>query len=243
MSVRFLSILFALLLAACGGETLVAEKEAEQGTVATGGANDGGASEAPVPVMGPERHILAFGNSLFAGYNVAAENAYPAKLETALRARGVNARVTNAGVSGDTTAAGLQRLPFTLDSQRETPDLVILELGGNDLLRGLSPEQTRANLDQMLRELQRREIPVILFGMRAPPNLGSAYVRAYDNMYPDLAERYGAELVPFFLEPIYDRPELIQQDRIHPTAQGIEALVGYTADDVAEALPAPAEPG
>lgn len=240
MPIRFLSTLLALLLIACGGETQVAEREPEQIAAAPDGRN-GDSSEAPVPVMGPERHILAFGNSLFAGYNVAPENAYPATLQAALRARGVNAVVTNAGISGDTTAAGLQRLAFTLDAQQEKPDLVILELGGNDLLRGISPEQTRANLDQMLRELQRREIPAILFGLRAPPNLGSAYMRAYDDIYPDLAEKYNAQLVPFFLEPIYDRPELIQQDRVHPTAQGIEVLVGYTADEVAEALPEASE--
>lgn len=244
MRLCFSAALFALATAGCG-DAATDDAENAQLAGASGAAGLGagqGEEEALVPVMGPERHILAFGNSLFAGYNVAPENAYPAKLQAALRARGINARVANAGVSGDTTAAGLQRLAFTLDAQREKPELVILELGGNDLLRSLSPEETRANLDKMLRELQRRDIPVVLFGMRAPPNLGEGFVSAYDDIYPELAEKYGAELVPFFLEPVYDRPDLIQQDRIHPTAKGIEALVSHTVDDVAAALPEP-EPG
>lgn len=190
-----------------------------------------------VPVMGPERRILAFGDSLFAGYGVEESESYPAKLEASLRARGVNARVTNAGVSGDTSAAALQRLAFTLDNQPETPDLVIVEFGGNDLLRNLPPAELRANLAAMLEELKRRGIPVLLMGMRAPPNLGSAYQREFDAVYPALAEEYGAELVPFFLEAIYDKPDLLQDDNIHPTARGIEELVSATADEVADALP------
>ena len=117
------------------------------------------------------------------------------------------------------------------------PDLAIVELGGNDLLRGISPAETRENLAAILAELQERNIPVLLMGMRAPPNLGEAFVSEFDGLYPDLAERYGAALVPFFLEPVYDKPALIQEDRIHPTAEGIEALVAATADDVAAALP------
>lgn len=189
------------------------------------------------PVMGPERRILAFGDSLFAGYNVDTDESYPARLEAALRTRGVNARVTNAGVSGDTTAAGLQRLAFSLDAQKQPPELVILELGGNDLLRGVPVEQVRKNLNAMLGLLKQRDIPVILFGMRAPPNLGADYVGAFDGLYPELAAQYGAALVPFFMEPVYDKPELIQPDRVHPTARGIEEMVEATVGDVADALP------
>src|SRR5690606_29987823 len=155
-----------------------------------------------VPVTGPQWHILAFGDSLFAGYNVAKEESYPARLEAALRAQGIDAQVANAGVSGDTTAAGLQRLAFTLDSQDGTPDLVILELGGNDLLRGLSPEETKANLASMLDILKQRGIPVLLMGMRAPPNYGPEFQQAFDALYPALAAEYGVELVPFFLEAV-----------------------------------------
>ncbi len=194
-----------------------------------------------LPVMGPERRILAFGNSLFAGYNVAQEDSYPAKLEAALRGQGVNARVANAGVSGDTTAAGLQRLTFTLDAQEEKPELFILELGGNDLLRNIQPAETRKNIEAMLQELQKRDIPVLLMGMRAPPNLGPEFQSQFDSLYPELARKYDAELVPFFLETIYDKPELIQPDRIHPTEDGIENLVGATVAAVKSALPDKAE--
>src|SRR5690606_4503052 len=115
--------------------------------------------------------------------------------------------------------------------------LAIVELGGNDLLRGISPAETRENLRAILVELQERRIPALLMGMRAPPNLGAAFVEDFDGLYPDLAARYGAALVPFFLEPVYDKPALIQPDRIHPTAAGIEALVEATVDDVTAALP------
>ena len=221
-----LSILLALGLAACGAEAPAPDPAGTEAEPAE-----------PLPVMGPERRVLAFGNSLFAGYNVAERESYPAVLEAALRARGVNARVTNAGVSGDTSAAGLARIEFTLDNQPEPPELVIVELGGNDLLRGLSPEETRANLAAVLEELRERNIPALLMGMRAPPNLGAAYQQAFDRIYPDLAERYGAQLVPFFLAAVYDKPDLIQGDNIHPTAGGIEELVAATVEDVAAALP------
>ncbi|MXP43131.1 arylesterase [Altererythrobacter sediminis] len=190
--------------------------------------------------MGPERRILAFGDSLFAGYNLDQGESYPARLEAALRARGINARVSNAGVSGDTTAAARQRLTFTLDAQDSPPELVIVEFGGNDLLRNLPPAETRANLAAMLDELAKRDIPVLLMGMRAPPNLGAEFQREFDGIYPALAKEYGAALVPFFIESVYDQPQLIQSDRIHPTADGVETLVRATVDDVAEALP-PAE--
>ena len=224
----FAAILLPLALAACGTETPAPDQAGRSET-----------ADAPMeaPVMGPERRILAFGDSLFAGYNVATADSYPARLEAALRARGINARVANAGVSGDTTAAGLQRLAFTLDAQEAMPELVILELGGNDLLRNLPPSETRANLAAMLDELAKREIPVLLMGMRAPPNLGGEFVDEFDGIYPALAREYGAALVPFFIEPMFDKPELIQADRIHPTEQGIEALVSASVDAVVGALP------
>jgi acyl-CoA thioesterase-1 len=189
--------------------------------------------------MGPERRIIAFGDSLFAGYGLDPAQSYPTRLEAALRAKGVNARITNAGISGDTTAAGLQRLAFTLDAQAETPDLFILELGGNDLLRGLSPEETRSNLAAMLTVLRERKVPVLLMGMRAPPNYGPEYQAQFDAIYRDLAKEYGATLIPFWLEDIYREPELFQADRIHPTAEGIEQLVGATLGEVEGALPPP----
>ncbi|MCB2086182.1 MAG: arylesterase [Sphingomonadaceae bacterium] len=226
MSLRLLSIAPVLLLAACGAEAPAPKQE--------------DALEAPMeqPVMGPERRILAYGDSLFAGYGVDKADSYPSKLEAALRARGINARVTNAGVSGDTTAAGLQRLGFTLDAQAEKPDLFILELGGNDLLRALKPAETRSNLKAILDELKRRDIKVLIMGMRAPPNFGE-FQAEFDAIYGDLAKQYDAALYPFFLEEIYQQPELFQRDRVHPTPSGIEQLVGATADVVSEALPTP----
>lgn len=219
----------ALALAACSGEA----DEAARAPAAVAAE-----AELPaIPVMGPERRILAFGDSLFAGYGLDPAQSYPARLEAALRAKGVNAKITNAGVSGDTTAAGLQRLAFTLDAQSAKPDLFILELGGNDLLRGLSPEQTRANLGQMLAELKKRGIPVLLMGMRAPPNYGPEYQARFDALYRDLAKEHGAALIPFWLEDIYREPELFQADNIHPTAEGIERLVAATLGEVEGALP------
>lgn len=209
-------------------------------TAAQASADDG---SDPVAVTGPERRILAFGNSLFAGYNVGAEESYPAQLEDALRGEGMDAVVVNAGVSGDTSAAGRQRLDFVLDNEPRQPDLVILELGGNDLLRGIDPAQTQENLDAMLAMLRDRGIPVLLMGLRAPPNLGADFVQQFDAIYPALAEEYDVDLVPFFLEAIYERPDMIQQDRIHPTAEGIEILVDATMGDVADALPPAPESG
>ena len=223
------SIMLALPLAACGGDAPAEVVEDADST--------NNVAEAPeVPVSGPEMDIVAFGNSLFAGYNVDKEDSYPSKLQNALRARGVNARVATAGISGDTSAAGLQRFAFTLDAQDYEPELVIIELGGNDLLRGLSPEQTRANIAAMIEEAQRREIPVLLMGMRAPPNYGPEFQQAFDALYSDLASEYGTALIPFWLESIYQDPTLFQSDRIHPTEIGIERLVAATVEDVQGAL-------
>jgi acyl-CoA thioesterase-1 len=219
-------VLVAALLAGCNGSAPSPEPTEPPAK-----------STAAVTVEGPERRILAFGDSLFAGYRLNDAEGYPDRLQAALRARGINATVIDAGVSGDTSAAALQRVAFVLDSLAATPDLALVELGGNDLLRGISPDETRANLSRILVALRERDIPVLLMGMRAPPNLGEAYIAEFDGMYRDLAGRSGARLVPFFLEPIYDKPALLQPDHIHPTAGGVDALVDATVDDVAEALP------
>ena len=228
--VRLSIIPLLMALAACGQSADPAPQQREVAPVA---AND---DTPEIPVSGPERRILAFGDSLFAGYGVGTENSYPAKLEAALRARGIDARIVNAGVSGDTSGAGRQRLPFVLDKQ-ENIDLVILELGGNDLLRGISPAETRANFEAMLGELRDRGIPVLLMGMRAPPNYGPEFQRDFDALYGDLAQEYGAELIPFWLETVYQRPELFQEDRIHPTEEGLQVLANDTVAEVVEALP------
>jgi len=193
----------------------------------------------PIPIVGEEVRILAFGDSLFAGYGLKDSEAdsYPAKLEAALRTQGVNARVSNAGVSGDTSAAGRQRLAFVLEAEEAKPDLFILELGGNDLLRGLSPDETRENFEAMLEILKAQGIPVLLMGMRAPPNYGPEFQQAFDALYGELAQEYETALIPFWLEDIYQDPQLFQNDRIHPTVEGIEELVGSTVEQVAAALP------
>ncbi len=221
-----------LTLAACGDN-------AEEAAAPAGGvAEDGKPALPAIPVMGPERVIIAFGDSLFAGYGLDPRDAYPEKLENALRAKGINADVINAGVSGDTTAAGLNRLEFTLAAQKDRPPaLLILELGGNDLLRGLSPEETKANLAKMLTILQKQKVPVLLMGMRSPPNYGPEFQAQFDAIYADLAKEYGATLIPFWLEDIYRDPSLFQSDRIHPTADGIERLVASTIPTVEGALP------
>ncbi|WP_120717677.1 arylesterase [Tsuneonella amylolytica] len=188
---------------------------------------------------GEELTVLAFGDSLFAGYGLSDPGrlSYPAKLEAALDAKGRNVRMVNAGVSGDTTAAGRQRLAFTLDSQKTKPDLAILELGGNDLLRGLPPEQTRANLAAMLDTFRQRGIPVVLFGLEAPPNYGPKWQEQFDAVYGSLAREYDVPLVPFVTEAVFARPILLQADRVHPTAEGVDQLVSLTADRIAAALP------
>ena len=196
-------------------------------------------AEAPpeIPVMGPERPILAFGDSLLSGYRLGDGESYPARLEQALRARGINARITNSGVAGDTTAAGLERLDFTLKSQSTKPELAIVSLGGNDMLRGLPPQTARQNLETILRRFRGEHIPIVLLGMMAAPNLGKDYGAKFNPIYPQLAEKYGATLVPFFLQPVIDKPDLMQQDHVHPTALGVDAMVAATVDDVADALP------
>lgn len=224
-------VMSALLLAACGQS----EPPPAPPTQSADAPPD-------IPVMGQELRVLAFGDSLFTGYGLRSDESYPVKLEAALRARGINARISNAGVSGNTSAEGLSRLDFTLKNQERAPDLVLISLGGNDLLRGLPPEQTRANLDAILAELGRRKIKVMLMGLLAPPNLGADYRAEFDAIYPALAKQHGAALVPFFLQSVMDRPDLIQQDHIHPTTQGIETIVAATSDQVAAVLPKSAAP-
>ncbi len=181
--------------------------------------------------------ILALGDSLFAGYGLEPGQSYPAHLETALKAKGIKARVINAGVSGDTTAGGLQRADFVLNSLARPPALVVISLGGNDMLRGISPAETRKNLDALLAKFVAAKVPVLLLGMLAAPNLGPDYARQFNPIYPALAKKHGAKLVPFFLQPLIEKPQLIQADHIHPTLAGIDVLVGSTVDTVAGALP------
>ena len=167
-------------------------------------------------------NIVAFGDSLTAGYGLAANEAFPVQLQRALDAKGLAVNVVNAGVSGDTSAGGLSRLDWSVP---DGTDAVILELGANDALRGFDPEITRRALETMLRRLKERKISVLLCGMVAPPNLGAEYGRAFNSIYPDLAAQTGAILYPFFLAGVAADPKLNQRDGLHPTAAGVAVIV------------------
>ncbi len=224
---RALTFVAILVLAGCSAEK--APEPVPSASVAA----------APVPANAPV--ILAFGDSLYAGYRLNPGEGYVPRLEAALNAGGTPARVVNAGVSGDTTAAALQRLKFTLDNQKVKPTLAMVGLGGNDMLRGLPPAETRANLDAILTEFDRREIPVVLTGMLAAPNLGEKYVAEFNAIWPDLAKKHEAGLVPFFLAPVLGNKALMLDDNVHPNALGIDAIVAATQGQVAGALVAAVE--
>ncbi len=181
--------------------------------------------------------ILALGDSLFAGYGLEPGQSYPAHLEAALKTKGIKARIVNAGVSGDTTAGGLQRVDFVMKSMPKKPALAIISLGGNDMLRGLAPAESRKNLDAILTKFKAAGVPVLLLGMLAAPNLGADYAGQFNPIYPALAKKYDAVLVPFFLQPLIDKPQLIQADHIHPTLEGIDVLVAATVGEVASQFP------
>lgn len=166
--------------------------------------------------------IVAFGNSLTAGLGVTTEEAYPAQLQRRLEEVGYQVRVINAGVSGETSAGGVRRVDWVL---RSKPNVVILELGGNDGLRGINPEQTQANLDQIIRRFREADIPVILAGMRLPPNYGEAFTSRFAAVYHDLAREHRLVLIPFFLEGVATHDDLTQADGIHPTAEGYRVIV------------------
>ena len=200
------------------------------------------APAAPVAVHGPERLVLAFGDSLYAGYRLKGGESLPDELERRLRAQGIDAKVVNAGVSGDTTADGRARLKFTLDRLPRAPDLVVLGLGGNDVLRQLPVATTRANLEAMLDELKRRGLPVVLTGMMAPPNLGPDYAQPFDALYPALAKRYGAELDPFILAGVIGNRRLMLDDGLHPNAKGVGVIGARLAPVVAARLSKDAPP-
>jgi acyl-CoA thioesterase-1 len=169
--------------------------------------------------------VVAFGDSLYAGYRLGPKEGLAPQLQAALQADGINARVHNAGVSGDTTAAGKTRLAFVLDNLDRKPDLVVLGLGGNDMLRGIKPAETKANMTAMMDELKRRDIPVVLTGMLAAPNLGADYVNSFNGIFPDLANNYGASLYPFFLDGVVTDAALMLPDNIHPNAKGVSRVV------------------
>jgi Lysophospholipase L1 and related esterases len=196
-------------------------------------------ADAPAALPSDAPLVIAFGDSLYAGYRLGPREGLAPQLQAQLLADGIRVRVQNAGVSGDTTAAGRQRLSFVLDNAKSKPALVVLGLGGNDMLRGIGPDQTRANLDAMLAELKRRGIPVLLTGMVAAPNLGADYAKAFNPIFPELATKYGASLYPFILEDVVTDPSLMLDDHVHPNAKGVKAIVQGLAPLVEAALPEP----
>jgi acyl-CoA thioesterase-1 len=166
--------------------------------------------------------LLALGDSLTAGYGLPPEEGFTVKLQAALQADGRKVEVINAGVSGDTTAGGLARLDWALGDQ---PDFALVELGGNDVLRGLDPKETRGNLDQILARLQAAHVKILLCGMMALRNWGPDYTKEFESIYPDLAQKYGVALYPFFLDGVALDPKLNQHDLIHPNAEGVDIIV------------------
>jgi acyl-CoA thioesterase-1 len=176
--------------------------------------------------------IVAFGDSLTAGYQLPRPDGFPAQLQVALEAKGYKVRVVNAGVSGDTTAGGLERLDWTLQSGA---DAVILELGANDMLRGTDPKIPRANLDKMLGILKAKGLDVLLAGMRATANWGDDYKQLFDAIYPELAAKHAVALYPYLMDGIRADPAYLQADGLHPTAKGVAEIVKRILPD-AEAL-------
>jgi acyl-CoA thioesterase I len=182
--------------------------------------------------------IWAFGDSLSAGYGLPPEAGFTTKLQAALRRAGVAATVRNGGVAGDTAAQARARLRWGLRGLGATPDLVIVELGANDMLRGLPVAQAEANLDAILSELQARHIRVLLAGMRAAPNLGRDYGRAFDGVYPALAKAHAIPRYPFFLDGVAGDRALLQADGMHPNARGVDIVVARILPSVRSALKA-----
>jgi len=184
------------------------------------------------------RLVLAYGDSLTAGYQLRPGEGFAPQLQAELRRRGLDATVHNAGVSGDTTAQGRARLSWVLQSLPEKPDLVILALGANDMLRGQPPAQAKANLAAMIGEFQKRGIPILLAGMLAAPNMGAVYAREFNAIYPSLAKEYKLQLYPFFTEGVTGNPALQLADGMHPNAAGARLMARNVAPLVERLLKA-----
>nr|WP_245281710.1 arylesterase [Ensifer sp. ZNC0028] len=166
--------------------------------------------------------LIGFGDSLMAGYQLPPEDAFPARLEKALKEKGFDVTIANAGVSGDTSSGGLARIDWSVPDGTKG---VILELGANDALRGIAPEETRKNIEAMITRLKDRGIAVLLAGMMAPPNMGADYAARFNPIYPELAEKYGLELYPFFLDGVVTEAKLKLEDGMHPNGDGVGVMV------------------
>jgi acyl-CoA thioesterase I len=166
--------------------------------------------------------IVAFGDSLSAGYELPEQDGFPKQLEAALKAKGLDVVVENSAVSGDTSSGGLERLDWSI---ADGTTLVVLELGANDALRGIDPALTRSNIDAMIKRLKQRNIKVVLAGMLAPPNMGEAYAKPFNAIYPELAAQYQIALYPFFMDGVITKSDLKLNDGLHPNAKGVAIIV------------------
>lgn len=190
---------------------------------------------APAEIKAADRpvKIVALGDSLTAGLGLSAQDAFPARLQQALKAKGIAAEIIDAGVSGDTTSAGLARLDWSVP---QDADAVIVELGANDALRAVDPKVTREALDKIVGRLRERKIEVLLSGMLAPRNLGTDYAAAFDPIFPDIARAHGIVFHPFFLEGIAADPKFTQTDGMHPNAAGVAKIVESILPKVEELI-------
>lgn len=191
-------------------------------TVITGLSLAAFSAVAQSPAQTETVQLVGFGDSLMAGYQLPPNESYTAQLEAALKAEGLNVTITNAGVSGDTTSGGLSRIDWSVPDGTQG---VIVELGANDALRGISPEQSEKNLDAVLARLKERNIPVVLAGMLAPPNMGGEYAERFNPIYKKLAEKYDVPLYPFFLDGVAAQQSLQLADGMHPNAEGVKLMV------------------
>lgn len=173
------------------------------------------------PTSARPLNIVAFGDSLVAGYQLAPEEAFPARLEALAKSKGIDVTIGNAGVSGDTTADGLARIDWSIP---DGTDGVILELGANDALRGLSPEESRRNLEAMITRLKERKIAVLLAGIMAPPNMGADYESRFNPIYKELAEKHSLPLYPYFLDGVTLDPRMQLEDGMHPNGAGTKTM-------------------
>ena len=190
------------------------------------------------PVAAEPHRIVGFGDSLMAGYGLGPGEGFPEKLQAALQKKGHDVVIANAGVSGDTSSGGLSRLDWSVPDGTQ---LVILELGANDMLRGIAPEVTEQNLDEMLGRLKERGMAVLLVGMVAAPNLGPDYADAFNGIFPRLAEKYSVQLYPFFLDGVAADRQFLLEDGMHPNAAGIDRMVERLLPTVEKLLAAKAD--
>lgn len=187
------------------------------------------------PALADPVRVVALGDSLTAGYGLQEGQDFVSQLQAALTAEGVNAKLENAGVSGDTSAGGKSRLDWAISGEPK-PRLVIVALGGNDLLRGIDPAVTKENISSILKTLKDKDIPAFLVGMKSPTNLGPFYQKKFDRIYSDLADEYDVPLYPFFLEGVAMKSSLNQDDGIHPNIEGVALIVKNIAPEIKEAL-------